>query len=124
MPDDDSGPQRGDWDAGISEESLDVMAAAQVRGQVVIVASQTTEVDDPPETCVRSHRTERLCRFCIFFLEAGHVERMHEVVGGIATPRSRGERSGVSHVSLNRLARALVCLWIARHRTHPVPGLL
>jgi len=45
-----------------------------VRGQVVLVTSQTTEVNDPPKTYARSHRTEHPCRLCVLFLEAGHVE--------------------------------------------------
>ena len=59
MPDDDAGPQRGDRDAGVAEQLLDLPAAAQVGGEGVGVVTEATEVDDAFQPRVGRDPTER-----------------------------------------------------------------
>ena len=71
LPDDDPGPQHGDRDAGLTEQTLDLAAAAQVRGEVVVVAAETTEVDDPAQPGLGGGLAERLRRLGVEPREVG-----------------------------------------------------
>ncbi len=89
---------------------------------------QTAEVDDPAYTGLASLLGEDLCSGAIGSLEAGAgVEGVHQVVGDIDTLHGRGDRVGVTDVTLDGFD--VVCPGMipelfsgANHATNPMTG--
>ncbi len=117
MPDDDPGPQRRHRHTRHGQQSLRPTSTAQVRRQVVFVGAQSPEIDDAAHTLLRRSLTKGSCRGCIFRLEVGAGQRMHQVVGRAAVPQCGSKRGRIGSVGPHRLSRAAVLPGPPGHRS-------
>ena len=80
MADHDGGPQHRDGHAASGQQALDFAAGAEVGGEVLILATEAAEVDDPFQTRLLGGGAERTCGSGVLALEVVVVEGVHEVV--------------------------------------------
>ncbi len=120
MADDDRGAQHRDRDAVLGEQALDLAPRAQVGGEVVVVRAEAAHVDDLAHAGVLGRGAEVARRVGVLALEVGVVEGVHEVDRDVDAVERLAQGVRVAHVGTDRLARAVVRLRAARHRTDVV----
>jgi hypothetical protein len=124
VADDDPGAQCRHRDAGLPEQLLDLVAAAQVRRQVVLAGPEAAQVDDAGDALVRRGPPERGRTLGVALFEVGVAEGVHEVEGHLAAGERGPQRRRVADVAGHRLAHAPVARRAPGHRPHRVPGAL
>ena len=122
MAHDDPGPQSRDRHPGRPEQGLDLAAAAQVRGEFVVIVAETAEVDDPAEPGLGGGAAEVQRRSGVALREVRVGQGVHQVVGGLRTGHGERERLAVLHVAVDRGACTAVGLGPAGHGLQGVTG--
>src|SRR6185437_1133661 len=98
-------PELDGFYAGISQNLADLVAAAQVRGELRVgVVAQATQVDDTPHPAILCRLRKVRRRLAVLLLEVlrpGH--QVDEIVGRLDPLQRSVEGSGVQYVTLDDL---------------------
>ena len=100
-PEHDRGLQHDGRHAAGEQDPPDLLAAAQVRRQLLALGRQPAQVDDPPDAGVRARR-RRTCAAAgaVGVLELGaRADRVHEVVRDVDAGQRRPEALGIGDVA-------------------------
>jgi hypothetical protein len=85
--------------------------------------AQAAEIDDPLHPCVLRRTCEGRGRIGVLALEVGGIERVHEVVGGVAVGERTGQARRVVDVAHHRCTCSVVGVRVAGHRLDVMAGL-